>query len=258
MSCMLTVLAIAYDRYLGICFPMNTYTKWRATSMKRILGAIWFSACAVAIPEMFSFKEDQIIGVSNTSLYICYTPLYQNTQRVYHSLCSFLFILAFFVSVVWVTKMTSALKKSRNKQAGLRGNRRKTMTLLITVVVVFLICLLPHRILIMLVSISPDIFIGIVGDSSFSKIFEMLHILSLLHNCLNPLMYSFASKKFNKAFWTLISINKSHGHCFVPDSENIICRNRRDTEKSFVERIELHILASKKIWKLYCTSTFEL
>ena len=244
---MLTVLAIAYDRYLGICFPMNTYTKWRATSMKRILGAIWFSACAVGVPEMFSFKEDKIIGASNTPLYICYTPLYQNTQRFYHSVCSFLFMLAFFVSVVWVTKMTSSLKQCRNRQAGIRRNRRKTIALLIIVVLAFLICLLPHRTLILLVSISPDIFIGVVGDSCFSKIFEMLHILSLLHNCLNPLMYSFVSKKFNTALWAMINVYKGQRHCRVPDSENIICRLRSDTEDCLVDKVDLRVLTSGNI-----------
>ena len=247
MSCMLTVLAIAYDRYLGICFPMNTYTKWRAMSMKRILSAIWFSACAIGIPEMFSFKEDMIIGASTTALYICYTPRYQNIQRLYHSICSFLFMFAFMVSVFWLTKMTSALKKSRNGQAEIKGNRRKTIALLITVVVVFLICLLPHRTLVLLVSISPDTFISIVGDSCFSKIFEMMHILSLLHSALNPLMYSFVSKKFSKAFMTLLSVDKTPGNYRTSDSENILCRLRSDTDDSFVERVDLRILSSKKI-----------
>ena len=249
ISCMLTVLAIAYDRYLGICFPMNTYTKWRAMSMKRILGAIWFSACAVGVPELFSFKEDKVkvIGASTTALYICYTPRYQNIQRFYHSICSFLFVLAFIVSVFWLTKMTSALKTSRNGQAEIKGNRRKTIALLITVVVVFLICLLPYRTLVLLVSISPDTFISIVGDSCFSKIFEMMHILSLLHSALNPLMYSFVSTKFSKAFRTLLSVNKTPGNYRRSDSENTLCRLRIDTDESFVERVDLRILAPNKI-----------
>ena len=156
-------------------------------------------------------------------------------------------MLAFLVSVVWVTKMTSSLKQSRNRQAGIGSNRRKTICLLIAVVLAFLICLLPHRTLILLVSISPDIFIGIVGDSCFSKIFEILHILSLLHNCLNPLMYNFVSKKFNTALWALISINKGHGHCRVPDGENIICRLRSDTDDCLVDKVDLQILTSDNI-----------
>ena len=198
MSCLLNVLAIKYDRFLGICFPMNTYTKWRATSMKTILMTIWILACALGMPEVLNF---QLFGVDNTRITssICFTSFNKTFQRVYQCILSCLFLLALLVSLYCLVRMTVVLSQQNVRRKELRGHK-KTITLLFTVITTFGICLLPYHVLQILISADPDTFIYKFGLTRFSIVFEVLQMLTFLNCALNPVIYNFTSSKFNVAF----------------------------------------------------------
>ena len=199
-ACLFTVLAITYNRFLGICFPMNIYSKWRATSVRRINTAIWIVAVLVGFPEGFSFNQADIIDSSQELMTVCFSPMHQTFQRSYYSICSCLFLVAFLVSVYCMMRMTIALCKSRSRAR----RHRKSISLLVAVVVVFLLCLLPYRMMTLLISLAPTTFVKRLQDKCCVNLLELFGILSLLYNALNPMIYNFLSRRFNNAFFYLL------------------------------------------------------
>ena len=222
-ACLFSVLAITYDRFLGVCYPMNTYTKWRATSINRINITIWINSCAIGFPEIISFNEAVFIGSTSGPRTVCYTVLHQPFQRWYNSICSALFLFVFFISLYFMVRMTTSLLQSQKKMR----SHRKTIILLVTVVFVFLLCLLPHRILTLLICIAPNMFVLRLAHTCCTNLFELLSILSLLHSALNPVMYNFWSRTFVIAFRDLLSIGKQRGDSNTAAYNH--CRLRCDT-----------------------------
>ena len=209
ISCLLTVLAITYDRFLGICFPMNTYTTWRQISMKRIVTAIWLVAAITAFPENFCFHTVTYDTI-DSSVTLCLTSSNHLVPRVFHGVVSCLFLLVFVIFLHYINRMTLALSRNnrRNRDKTIVGNR-KTITLLIVVAITLSVCLLPHHVLSILTAFDPDIFIRHIGYDHFSKVFEFLQILVFLNSALNPIIYNFTSSKFNVAFKELICMESS-------------------------------------------------
>ena len=216
ISCLLNFLAIKYDRYLGICFPMNTYTKWRATSMKTILAIMWLTAFVVGLPEAFNFRAINIHDTLAASTF-CFTSAYHEFQRSYQGGTSGLFILVFVVSLYCIARMILALSQSSARQEEKRGHK-KTITLLIMVTATFGLCLLPHHILQILISADPNTYIRKFGLTRFSCVFEILQMLTFLNSALNPVIYNFTSSKFNVAFKEVLCMKITSGETEAPRS----------------------------------------
>ena len=211
ISCVLTVLAITYDRFLGICNPMNTYPTWRQISMKRIITTIWVSACATGFPEMFCF-QNPIADIKPTSLNLRFTLFYQTSPRVFHFLISCLFFITLLICLHYIARMIATLSKKRKRTCGHSTRSHwKTIALLVTVAITFCACLLPHYTLRLLTAVDPGIFIRHIGFDQFAQMLEILQILVFVHSALHPIIYNFTSTKFNVAFKKVLRMRTSMG-----------------------------------------------
>ena len=73
--------------------------------------------------------------------------------------------------------------------------KRKTTYMLLTVIVVFLICMLPFQIIILI-----NAFITVSPSDAFNVAIKMSSVLAACSVACNPFIYSFFSAKYRKAF----------------------------------------------------------
>ena len=192
---------------------MANYMAWRKTSTKRILAVVWSLACIAGNPDIVSYNQVTTSDQSSTHFSICYTSLFQSSKRWYHSTYSCLVLLAFMLSLYWNIRITI----TRNRQRATR-NRKRTILFMAVISVIF-ICILPQRILILLVSIVPEL-ANSLSHTLLSILFEIFDIMSLFHIVLTPLMFKFASKKINRSFRKLLS----YVHILTSSNTKIPCR----------------------------------
>lgn len=95
-----------------------------------------------------------------------------------------------------VRTATPGIKKSRSHEPQRSGkNKRKTTLMLLTVVILFLVCMLPFNISSLIAKfLRPE-------QTEFEVVHSHVFIVLLVSSCAwNPFVYNFFSQKFNRAF----------------------------------------------------------
>ena len=73
--------------------------------------------------------------------------------------------------------------------------KRKTTYMLLTVIAMFLICMLPFQVMVLV-----SMFIDLRGLEAFGLLVQIASLLTVCSMACNPIIYSFFSEKFRKAF----------------------------------------------------------
>ena len=76
-------------------------------------------------------------------------------------------------------------------------NKRKTTYMLLTVIVVFLICMLPFQIMVL---VAPFVHAEVLRSDAFFVSTKISSVLAVCSMACNPFIYSFFSEKFRRAF----------------------------------------------------------
>lgn len=53
LASVLTILAITYDRYRGICFPLHSPCYWTKLGVRSVILALWAVAVTASVPIVF-------------------------------------------------------------------------------------------------------------------------------------------------------------------------------------------------------------
>jgi hypothetical protein len=148
---MLTLVAIAADRYYAIVFPMRSGVI-TSKIRKLMVISIWIIAMAFHSPYFYAFS---LIAVRNTDLLECkYIWKGKGGMAYYFSSSAFLFFLPLFTMTVIYTvilitirrrKIPGNLESSRARRHKERRNRR-VLKMVLAVLLAFLICWLPVNI----------------------------------------------------------------------------------------------------------------
>ncbi|WAR28380.1 OX2R-like protein [Mya arenaria] len=156
----LTLCAISIERWYAICQPFgfnNNIQRARIT-----IAAIWAVSICVALPEFLAFT---VIPYRPDTIFrtICYPALWEKKTMMIFQICqlvSLYFLPLVLIAcvythisvVLWMTHM-NPVNESRQPNAEI-GNRllirRKTVKMLVMIVVVFALCFLPNHTLIIL------------------------------------------------------------------------------------------------------------
>ena len=76
-------------------------------------------------------------------------------------------------------------------------NMRKTTYMLLTVIVVFLICMLPFQIMVL---VAPFVHADVLRSDTFFVSTKISSVLAVCSMACNPFIYSFFREKFRRAF----------------------------------------------------------
>ena len=209
MASALSLLAISYDRFLSVFFPMKRLIT--ITRAKKIVAFIWFVSPFLLLPSLLHHdiqivttngdKEDAVMCVESWS-----TTQELHSYQMYRISCYFLFLLQ--ISVVYFligyrlyTRQHPGEQTSQSRAKDLL-NKQKIIKMLFLVVALFALCWLPYIINKLLNIfppkvdyVPPDLFV-FVGN-----------FLGLLNSVANPLVYAVLNKNFRTAFKNALRCN---------------------------------------------------
>lgn len=204
---MLTLVAIATDRYYAIVFPMRSGV---ITSKLRkvIVISIWIIAMGFVSPDLYVFRIKK--SVQNTNLYECFALWDEKPGFAYFLISSaFLFILPLMImmviySIILVTirrrKIPGSLESSRARRHKERRNRR-VLKMVLAVLLAFLVCWLPCNIY---------IYMNYFGFRKHSTcngkdtVFVVTLFLAYTNAAINPFIYFAFSENYRRAAVNII------------------------------------------------------
>uniref|UniRef100_A0A8C3L3Q0 G-protein coupled receptors family 1 profile domain-containing protein n=1 Tax=Chrysolophus pictus TaxID=9089 RepID=A0A8C3L3Q0_CHRPC len=215
----ITIMSI--DRYLAIVH--SVYALQVRTTTHGIIAslALWAVAILASVPGLVFFQE---VDDDNRTLCIPHYPGSGNGWKVFSN--SEVNILGWLFPVSILTFCYHNILK--NLQRCHTQNKYKAMKLVFIVVIVFFLFWTPINIVLFLDSMRS---LHIIDDCQTSQrldlALELAETLSLVHCCLNPIIYAFVGEKFKKylceafgKYTHFLLICKGHG-----------AFNRRNTDR---------------------------
>lgn len=197
-----TMTCIAFDRYQAIMHPLKPRLFMKHGPA--VVVIIWTISTLLSLPNVL--YNDVTLQYSYRKMTRCITEYPSAGHRKWISVYTFIvqyllpvmFVTVAYVRIMhrlWYSKMLGAVTedqaKSRNRA------RKKTITMLMTVVVVFAICWLPLNLYHVINDINPNL--NGSSTSYNSSYFFACHVLAMSSVCYNPFIYCTLNEKFNRA-----------------------------------------------------------
>ena len=147
-SSVLTLTAIAFDRFLAVMFPLKRYIPFRVSYS--IMAVVWIVGIAVNSPILYAQKVIMFKGE-----WFCteiWTPAFTEEASKHFTIVIFMLfyliplltmvvLYSFVVHKLWVRKVPG--NPSLENQLRAQKSKKKVLKMLMTVVILFALCWLP-------------------------------------------------------------------------------------------------------------------
>ena len=200
-SSVLSLAAIAVDRFLAIMFPLKRYMTFQISY--GIMALVWIVGIAVNSPILYAQKVVSIEG--NWYCLEIWTPAF--TEEASKDFTVVLFVVfyliplltmsilySFIVHKLWVRKVPG--NQTAENQRRSEKSKKKVLKMLMTVVIIFALCWLPVYISQFIhffdkenFPCGPPLVLGFIG-----------YFLGHANSAINPAIYAIFNSNFRKGF----------------------------------------------------------
>jgi neuromedin U receptor 2 len=213
LSSVLTILAITWDRYKGICYPLQ-YSEDKSKKMVSPFIFIWSVSILASIPLFFVaiFRDSHFRD--GTPIKVCRMPITHTWHLLYFiSIFTVFFCVMFFVMLYFTLKIFRTLAHRRmfiNQSADryakkILHERRQMIRLMVVVVIMFFVCLVPQRAISLWLIFASKIDIMSLKLEGYLLLKTFPRVLVYMNSAINPIIYNFTSTKFKNAFKNVLS-----------------------------------------------------
>ncbi|XP_060562646.1 QRFP-like peptide receptor [Ruditapes philippinarum] len=217
----LSLLFISISRYFAIYKPLTAKIAFSTKNVRIMICVIWIISLGSFSPLLFvnSVKTSNLFGLLESK--ICEEQWNSQSDKNVFNLFVFsvLFVCPFIIMLVaysvigytlWYGNPTlrDACKMHQLKTNLILKQRRRTVKMLICVVICFGICWLPYYIVNLWIDFN-------IGDTSktrlmttvYTYIYPLVMILGLSNSAINPICYCFLSRGFRRGLRQLLYCN---------------------------------------------------
>lgn len=213
----LTILVISYERYFAICQPLKAQYICTVSRTLKLIAAVWLISLSASVPffTIALFKDSQYMN--GTPIKVCRQPLQTPIRRAFILI---LMVIFFVIPVVVLAVLYALISKKlfreaicpemrmdKRAMATLMG-RRQVVVLLLTVVVLFLICSLPWRVLTTWLAFAQNSDVEKLGFEGYLGLVYFARVMFYFNSCVNPIIYNMVSTKFRRAFKMVLTCQK--------------------------------------------------
>lgn len=208
----LTILAISFERYYAICEPLRAgyvCTKARATFLC-LLAWVAAALCTSPIIWVSQYREMRVKETRSDQdarnfVPVCLTMADNTATVVFFLLLVLLFyivpLLILLILYAFIIRHLMPDPSASNTSDTYHARAKKhVITMLMSVVVSFFVCLSPYRILIFYIIVAPAEQIVAIDRDTFFALLNFSRIMFYLHSALDPILYNLMSSKFRKGF----------------------------------------------------------
>ncbi|XP_061610873.1 galanin receptor type 1-like [Phyllopteryx taeniolatus] len=199
----LTLVVLSADRYVAVVLSGRCRYRTRSAALLCV-GLIWTLALACSVPVAQNHVLTGHPGAPN--LTFCWEVWRSGRARRAYKAAAV--VLGFLLPLVliccsYVTVLFHLHKKMKNISQKSERVKRKTTQTVFLVIAAFLICWIPHHVIIMWAEFGRFP----LTDASF--VFRIAsHCLSYGHACVNPVLYAFLSHKFRRSCCQLLACSR--------------------------------------------------
>lgn len=222
----LFLTCISVHRYLGICHPIRSLTLIKPRHAHMVCGFVWTAVIACLVPTLILVNTSR-----NGNSTLCHDT---SRPEEFHNFVTYnsvvmvlLFILPFLVIVVCYCLMARALCQPRkglaqNQQS---SSRKKSIKLIIVVLVVFAICFVPFHITRTLYYAYRilDADCKTLNIVNFS--YKITRPLASVNSCLDPILYFLAGDHYRSKLLRVLTRQtpntRSTAYEYAPNGKNI-------------------------------------
>ncbi|XP_065673363.1 pyroglutamylated RF-amide peptide receptor isoform X3 [Hydra vulgaris] len=210
---LLTLSVLSISRYLGINHPLKITWKFEVKHMKWVFGLSWLLSVGFLIPNLISFKYDEILKLCirswasgvNPLIYFIFTGIF----GVFLPLSSLLFTYITSLYTLWFKGRLSISRSKSNSVASKCSIKVKQRALksLGVLVLTYLICWSPFATYWFL-----SVAIGKYSESSYEdkrksiRITRLTLFFAVFNTVLNPIVYAYKSRQLRSTFKLLIGM----------------------------------------------------
>lgn len=209
-SSVLTILAISVERYYAICQPLKAQYKCSFGKMLRVVIVVWAVAMVACCPflQMTTHKDSNF--KDGTPIKVCRTYITESWHRVYlFTLTGVLFVLPFLLlSTIYCliavhlmrTSVVTSLSEKQGQNLSLIRARRRVVSMLFTVVILFFVCHIPVQAVRVWSIVATEQDLVRLGFEGYLNVIYFARVMFYLNSTSNPVCYNMFSTKFREAF----------------------------------------------------------
>lgn len=233
----LSLVAIAVDRFYGVVFPMKASLMSSGAFRRRILAATWFVGALLHSPYFYAYKlYDDAFCKYNWSPFLDH----DKTSTVYFLIMSITFfffpatILTIVYSIIIITLKRQKFpgNQSVKDKKRVAKRNRSVLRMVVAVVIVFICCWLPFNVsmYIALFQWGPNV------PCYASSLFFWVIFIAYSNGCISPCLYFIFNENFRQGFTKVFFRGGIRGSI----RSNLRSTRRRtdDVSLSTVERVQ--------------------
>ncbi|ESO03856.1 hypothetical protein HELRODRAFT_79600, partial [Helobdella robusta] len=201
-SSVFTFIAIAFDRYMVIVYPLKP--RLSARKVLAVIFAIWVISISIAVPNIVFAR---IYVHTNENRTVCYLNFPNETElkNVEFSYNLFFFLFTYIVPciVLLFTYVRIAIELGGSKMIGEVNARhqetikskKKIVKMLAVVVTIFAVCWLPQNV-VLLIHLEPEV----TMMPWFHHFYLIIYWIAMSNSMYNPIIYCWMNAKFRSGF----------------------------------------------------------
>ncbi|XP_031573735.1 orexin receptor type 2-like [Actinia tenebrosa] len=218
-----TMVVLAIDRYYAVLHPFRAKLQHTVRRTSCLIALIWVISVMVASPQIPSRVLIRYPHLTN--MIVCGQDWSKLGGQLGHQIYSVAIFLIFFAVPITIIsfaysaiiarlrKTDGALRETFRSSQG-RANKdgqpeqegssavsrknRKTTFMMLTVIIVFLICMLPLNVFILVIIFPSEQMSN--ASEEISDANSVLTVFAIASSACNPIIYNFFSLKFRRAF----------------------------------------------------------
>uniref|UniRef100_A0A8D2KZK1 G protein-coupled receptor 183 n=1 Tax=Varanus komodoensis TaxID=61221 RepID=A0A8D2KZK1_VARKO len=201
---------LSIDRFVAVVHPLRTNIR-RKKSATYIICFVWFLVLVQTLP-LLSLPMSQKVGTRITCMEYPNFEKINNLPWILLGACLLGYVIPLGIILVCYSKISYKLCQTakENRLAEKSGTNKKAINIIIFIIIVFIVCLTPYHLAIIVYMIKKLVFVYIPCTSQqiFQKTLHYTVFLMNLNCCFDPFIYFFACRGYKR---TILKILRRQG-----------------------------------------------